>query len=167
MSMTPAPVDRDDFRNAMGCFATGVAIMTTRLEDVDHVMTVNSLTSVSLDPMLVLVCIERSSRMHELVLRAGVWGMSVLAADQRAISNLFATRGRPGLGQLDRLTFTRGEVTGVAFIDGALAHLECRTTDAHSAGDHTIVVGEAQSVIVSNPDTQALLFHRGRYGITG
>lgn len=165
--MTATPVDRDDFRNAMGCFATGVAIMTTRVEDVDHAMTVNSLTSVSLDPMLVLVCIENSSRMHEIVRRAGVWGMSVLAADQRATSNLFATRGRPGLGQFHGLTFTRGEVTGVAFIDGALAHLECRTTDSYPAGDHTIVVGQAQSVVVSNPDAQALLFHRGRYGITG
>ena len=104
-------------------------------------------SDVSLDPLLVLVCAETETRWHDAVIEAGVFGVSVLAADQRPLSEWFATRGRPLHGQLDRAPHHRGEKTGVALLDGALTHLECRTTAIHPAGDHAIVVAEASSRI--------------------
>lgn len=152
------------FRQAMGRLVAGVSVVTTFSDGLDHAMTADTVTSVSLDPLLVLVCVENEARWHEAVVAAGAFGVSVLAADQRPLSEWFATRGRPLHGQLDRSPFHRGERTGVALLDGALMHLECRTTDIHPAGDHQIVVAEVLSI--SLPDTvgPALVHFRGRYG---
>jgi len=75
--------DIDVFRQAMSRFATGVAILSTRTRDVDHAMTASALTSVSLEPLLLLVCIEREGRFHDAVLEAGIWGISVLSGRDR------------------------------------------------------------------------------------
>ena len=162
--MTDVLLDPMRFRQAMGRLVAGVTVVTTFSAGHDHAMTADTLTSVSLDPLLVLVCVETEARWHEAVLAAGVFGASVLAADQRPLSEWFATRGRPLHGQLDRAPHHRGEHTGVALLDGALTHLECRTTDVHPAGDHSIVVAEVLSI--SLPDTvgPALVHFRGRYG---
>jgi flavin reductase (DIM6/NTAB) family NADH-FMN oxidoreductase RutF len=157
-------LDAARFRQAMGRLVAGVSVLTTFADGHDHAMTADTLTSVSLDPLLVLVCAENETRWHDAVTDAGVFGVSVLAADQRPLSEWFATRGRPLHGQLDRAPHHRGPVTGVALLDGALMHLECRTTDIHPAGDHAIVV--AQVVSIALPDTvgPALVHFRGRYG---
>src|SRR5664279_779430 len=97
------PPDVDTFRRAMGRFATGVTVLTTPTRDVDHAMTASALTSVSLEPLLLLVCIDREGRFHDAVLEAGLWGVSVLTADQRPVADWLATRGRPLHGQLDRV----------------------------------------------------------------
>jgi flavin reductase len=157
-------LDPARFRQAMGRLASGVSVVTTLSRGVDHAMTADTVTSVSLDPLLVLVCVENEARWHEAVVDAQTFGVSVLAADQRPLSEWFATRGRPLHGQLDRAPHHRGPATGVALLDGALMHLECRTTDIHPAGDHAIVVAKVLSI--SLPDTvgPALLHFRGRYG---
>ena len=152
------------FRQAMGRLVQGVSVVTTLLDGHDHAMTANTVTSVSRDPLLVLVCVETESRFHDAVLGAGVWGVSVLAADQRPLSEWFATRGRPLHGQLDRAAFHRGERTGVALLDGALTHLECRTSATHEAGDHVIVVGEVLGIEIPDSVGPALVHYRGRYG---
>ena len=90
------------FRQAMGRLAAGVTVLTTFADGHDHAMTADTLTSVSLDPLLVLVCVENEARWHEAVVDAPFFGVSVLAADQRPLSEWFATRGRPLHGQLDR-----------------------------------------------------------------
>jgi flavin reductase (DIM6/NTAB) family NADH-FMN oxidoreductase RutF len=163
-SVTDESLSPARFRQAMGRLVDGVSVLTTVAAGHDHAMTADTLTSVSLEPLLVLVCVEYETRWHDAVIDAGVFGASVLAADQRPLSEWFATRGRPLHGQLDRAPHHRGELTGVALLDGALMHLECRTTDVHAAGDHAIVVAEVLSI--SLPDTvgPALVHFRGRYG---
>jgi flavin reductase len=156
--------DVDTFRQAMGRFATGVTMLTTRSRDVDHAMTASALTSVSLDPMLLLVCIEREGRFHDVVLDAGFWGVSVLSSHHRPGADWLATRGRPLHGQLDRLPHHHGPQTGVALLDDALSTFECRTTAVHQAGDHSIVVGQVVSVTSAAHSGEALVYYRGRYG---
>jgi len=155
--------DVDQFRRAMSRFATGVTVLTTRVRDLDHAMTASALTSVSLEPMLLLVCVEREGRFHDAVVEAGVWGVSVLSGNDRAVADWLATRGRPLHAQLDRLPHHGGPQTGVALLDNALSTLECRTTAIHPAGDHSIVVGEVVSVTASAHPGEALLYYRGRY----
>ncbi|MFG1700779.1 flavin reductase family protein [Nonomuraea sp. NPDC049309] len=154
-------VDPARFRKVVGRFATGVAIVTTRLGDVDHAMTINSFTSVSLDPLLVLFCAEKIARFHDAVIEAGVWGVSVLPATMEDASRFFAHRGRPLNGQLATWAHHRGE-SGVALFDDAIATLECTTTAVHDGGDHSIVVGGVTAL--GTPSGAApLLYHEGRY----
>ena len=158
------PLDPAVFRQAMGRVVHGVSVLTTVAGGHDHAMTADTVTSVSLEPLLVLCCAETEARYHDAVLESGVWGVSVLSADQRAASEWFATRGRPLHGQLDRTPFHRGEKTGVALLDDALMHLEVRTTDVHPAGDHSIIVGEVLSIDLPDTVGSALVHYRGRYG---
>ena len=161
MSQTTADVDL--FRRAMGRFATGVTVLTTRVGDQDHAMTASALTSVSLEPLLVLVCVEREARFHDAVVEAGIWGVSVLSSQDRSAADWLATRGRPLHGQLDRIAHHFGTQTGVALLDGALSSFECRTVAVHPGGDHSIVVGEVVSVTCATHPGDALLYYRGRY----
>ncbi|SER78419.1 NADH-FMN oxidoreductase RutF, flavin reductase (DIM6/NTAB) family [Pedococcus cremeus] len=154
---------RDRFRLAMGRFATGVTVLTTVTGGHDHAMTANAVASVSMEPMLVLACVEVDARFHDAVAEAGLWGISVLDAQQRPTADWLATQGRPLHGQLDRVPHHRGS-TGVALLDGALATIECRTTDMHPAGDHSIVVGEVVSLGVAEHPGAALTYYRSRYG---
>ncbi len=126
-------------------------------------MTANAVASVSMDPMLVLACIEVDARFHDAVTESGRWGISVLDAAQRPTAEWLATQGRPLHGQLDRVPHHRGS-TGVALLDGALATIECQTTDIHPAGDHSIVVGEVVSLGVAEHPGAALTYYRSRYG---
>jgi flavin reductase (DIM6/NTAB) family NADH-FMN oxidoreductase RutF len=158
---TERHVDPATFRKVVGRFATGVAIVTTRRGDADHAMTINSFTSVSLDPLLVLFCAEKIARFHDAVLEAGVWGVSVLPATMEDASRFFAHRGRPLNGQLATWAHHRGE-SGVALFDDAIATLECTTTAVHDGGDHSIVVGGVTAL--GTPSGAApLLYHEGRY----
>lgn len=159
------PVDSLAYRRAIGRFATGVTVVTTFAGQHDHAMTANSVTSVSLDPVLMLVSVEQDSRWHEAVAESGVWGVSILGAHDRPSAEWLASPGRPLHGQLDRIAHHRGPRTGVALLDGALATLECRTFAAHPAGDHTLVVGEVVSVHSPARVDAALVHFRGRYGV--
>jgi flavin reductase (DIM6/NTAB) family NADH-FMN oxidoreductase RutF len=154
----------DRFRLAMGRFASGVTVLTTFAGGHDHAMTANALTSVSMEPMLVLACVEIDARFHDAVSESAVWGISVLSARQRPVADWLSTQGRPLHGQLDRIPFHRGEKTGVALLEGALATIECQTADMHAAGDHSIVVGEVVSLRAEEHPGDALIYYRSRYG---
>ena len=151
------------FRKLMGRHASGVTVLTTRAGSVDHAMTANTLTSVSLEPLLVLVCIETDARFHDAVIEAGAFGASILTAEQRAVSDWFATRGRPLVGQLAQTPHTHGPATGVALLDGALGSLEARVAAVHPAGDHSIIVGEVVGLTLPDEVGPALLYYRGSY----
>ncbi|MGJ9414241.1 flavin reductase family protein [Aeromicrobium sp. CF4.19] len=157
------PIDDAAFRLALGRFASGVTVVTTVQYGVDHAMTASAFTSVSLDPPLVLVCSHRTSRFHEAVLDTGHWGVSILSESGRKASAWFANRGRPLEDQLDGIAHHRG-TSGVALLDESLAWLECRTTDAHVAGDHTILVGEVTAAAVPEAEDAPLLYYRSHYG---
>jgi flavin reductase len=161
--MSQSTPDVDLFRRAMGRFATGVTVLTTRTGDHDHAMTASALTSVSLEPLLVLVCVEREARFHDAVVEAGIWGISVLSSHDRPAADWLATRGRPLHGQLDRIAHHPGPKTGVALLDGATSTFECLTVAVHPGGDHSIVVGEVVSVALAAHPGEALLYYRGRY----
>ncbi len=154
---------RADFRRAAGRFATGIAIVSTIQDGVDHAMTVNAFTSVSLDPLLVLFCPEKIARFHDVVLETGEWAVSILSAEAQDASQWFATRGRPLAGQLDGWKIQRGPRTGAAIFSQALAAMECRTYAVHDGGDHSIVVGEVLDVALPTPDGTPLLYFSGAY----
>ncbi len=154
--------DPQQMRDAMSRFATGVAIITTRLHGKDHAMTAGSLASVSLDPPLMLVCVRLDGGLHDPLMESGVWGVSVLSAKGRPTANWLATPGRPLLGQLERVPHHRGQ-TGVALVDDALVTLECRTTAAYPGGDHTIVVGEVINWSPGDRPEDPLIHYRSQY----
>ena len=157
------PPESSAYRRAMGRFATGVTVVTARVGGIDHAMTANAFTSVSIDPMLVLVCVEREARFHDAVLETGEWGVSVLDGTGRATSEWLATHGRPLHGQLDRVPHHYGELTGAALLDASLATMECRTVATYPGGDHTIVLGEVIAIATRDSDDGGLIHYRGRY----
>lgn len=156
-------VDQSAFRGALGRFASGVTVVSTLHDGVDHAMTASAFTSVSLDPPLVLVCSHRTSRFHEAVLASGVWGVSILAEEGIAASAWFAHRGRPLEDQMQGISFHRAG-SGVALLDESLAWLECSTVSVHDGGDHTILVGEVTWAAVNDDVDDPLLYYRSHYG---
>lgn len=159
------PVDPADFRRAVGHFASGVTVCTTTVGTLDHAMTASAFTSVSLDPLLVLVCVDKEARFRDAVVEAGSWAVSILSVRGRRAADWFATKGRPLVGQLDQYPHHRG-VTGAPLLDDAIAWVECRTEAVYDGGDHDIVLGAVVAVAVGDRDADALLYHRSRYGRT-
>ena len=149
----------------MSRFAAGITVVSCRIDGVDHAMTANAFTSVSLTPLLVLVCVERDARFHDAISASEHWAVSILPRTAESTARWLATRGRPLEGQLDDVPHRAGEVTGAALIDGALASLECRTDAIHRAGDHDIVVGEVVSVQVAREEdsNDPLIYFRRQY----
>lgn len=146
----------------MSRFATGITIMSTLQGGVAHAMTASAFASVSLDPALVLVCVDKGVRMHEAVSSCGEWAVSVLAAGDSAIAERFARSGRDLYTQFDGVETVPGPKTGCPLIAGGLAWLECRTWATYDGGDHTIVVGEVLS-LATGDDPGALIYYAGQY----
>ncbi len=151
-----------EFRHAMGRLAKGVSVATTLVDGRDHAMTVDSFTSVSLDPVLVLICVEKDARFHSAVLDAGRWGVTVLSAAQRPAAQWFATRGRPLVGQLDGWPTHRAP-SGVALLDGGLAEFDVETRAVHPAGDHSVIIGEVVGLKLASDPAESLVFYRGGF----
>jgi flavin reductase (DIM6/NTAB) family NADH-FMN oxidoreductase RutF len=150
-------------RRAFGAFATGITVVTVGGRD-PHGMTANSFTSVSLDPPLVLVCIDHGAVMHHRLRAAGCFGVSVLAAHQGAVARHFANRWRSlGPAEFAAVDWTPGRLTGAPLIGGALARFECDLWRSYDAGDHTIFVGRLQAVEWA-AEGEALMFFRGKFG---
>ncbi len=153
-----------DFRRALGVFATGVTVITTRGVDEDDLfgMTANAFSSVSLDPPLVLVCVMQGSAGSEMIARNGLFAVNVLAAEQEAISSFFARRDRPRGREAFREIPHGFAVTGAPILHGIVSHLDCRLAATHEAGDHVIFIGEVLALGVDD-GARPLLFHGGRY----
>lgn len=146
----------------MGCFATGVTIVTVDVDGEVHGMTANAFASVSLDPLLVLVCVDHSARTHAHLHARKRFGVNVLCENQRPISEYYA---QPvyAHGRAESLAGARFEVTahGTPVLHGALAYLECKLVSTHEAGDHTVFIAEVEEVVVR--EGEPLLFFRGNY----
>jgi flavin reductase len=155
-------ISATEFRKAMGCFATGVTILTLDLEGEVHGMTANAFASVSLDPPLVLVCVDRSARTHAHLHAKKRFGVNVLAENKRVISEYYA-RPVHVHGRAEEEAGARFDRTaqGTPILHGALAYLECRLQSTQEAGDHTIFIAEVEDVVVRAGDP--LLFFRGKY----
>jgi flavin reductase (DIM6/NTAB) family NADH-FMN oxidoreductase RutF len=148
-------IDPRDFRATLARFATGITIVTTRAGGEVHGITVNAFMSVSLDPPLVLVSIDRAANANRLLRESGRYGVSILSQGQDAYSTHFAGRVRPDL----EVRFT--DVGGVPLIAGALAHLVCRIVQTVEAGDHTLFIGEVEHL--AHRDGRPLVYFGGRY----
>jgi flavin reductase (DIM6/NTAB) family NADH-FMN oxidoreductase RutF len=155
--------DTRDFRNALGTFATGVTIVTTMSKDGKPIgLTANSFTSVSLDPPLVLFCLDRRAYSYGHFESASHFAVNVLAAGQEDVSSHFA---RPSEDKWRDMTLDLCGVGCPAFKD-ALAVFECATHRIHDGGDHIIVVGKVLSFNY-RPEGAPLLYYRGKYGRLG
>jgi flavin reductase (DIM6/NTAB) family NADH-FMN oxidoreductase RutF len=157
MSVKPA-----EFRKALGCFATGITVITLDYEGEVQGMTANAFTSVSLDPMLVLVCVDRRARTHAHLHAKKRFGVNVLAQNQRAISEYYAhpARTHDRAAEEAGASFERTR-HGTPVLCGALAYLECRLHTAQDAGDHTIFIAEVEEVVLR--EGQPLLYFQSQY----
>lgn len=149
---------RTRFRATMGNFATGVAVVTTAARGELHGMTVNSLTSVSLDPCMLLVCPRRGSTTGQAIRETGRFAVNLLEQSQRHVSSRFIGRLEDRFEGLE-LTFSP---EGLPLLPGCLAHICCRVHDIHCAGDHDIILGEVDAMEEVGGDP--LVFFRGGFG---
>jgi flavin reductase (DIM6/NTAB) family NADH-FMN oxidoreductase RutF len=156
--LSPTEVDPDHFRQLLGRFATGVAVLTVVTPEATPLgMTANSLASVSLQPPLISVCVDREADMHDAILRIPEFVVNVLASHQEALARRFADKHE------DRFEGIGYHLSpeGLILLDGALAHIECRRHTQYPGGDHTIVVG--QVVGGATGKGRPLLYYRGGY----
>jgi flavin reductase len=151
-----------DFRSALGAFATGVTVITTRGEEHSYGMTANAFSSVSLDPPLVLICAKSGAEGSEHIDSNGVFAVNVLAAHQEPLSRYFSSKDRPRGRDAFRNVPHRIAVTGSPILDEVVAYLDCRLHTSHTAGDHEIFIGEVLALEV-NQEAAPLLFHAGQY----
>lgn len=158
MTLPAVPVDAAGFRHALSQFASGVTVVTTRDAKGEPLgLTVSAFSSVSLQPPLVLVSVEVDSATHAGFRDSGVFGVSILAEGQDAVSRLFA---RPGSAKFLEWPMEVG-ARGVWLVPDALAHIECEVRAAHPAGDHILYVGEIVSLAVRAG--RPLVYQRGGY----
>jgi flavin reductase (DIM6/NTAB) family NADH-FMN oxidoreductase RutF len=151
-----------EFRKAMGCFATGVTIITLDLDGDVHGMTANAVASVSLNPLLVLVCVGHIARTHAHMHAKERFGINILAEHQRVISEYYARPEHiPGKAEVEVGARFDRTAHGTPVLHGALTYLECKLQSAREAGDHTIFIAEVEDVVVRSGEP--LLFFRGRY----
>lgn len=161
MTRTVSP---DEFRRTVGMFATGVTVVTTNVDGVLHGMTANAFASVSLDPLLVLICVDRAAGMHGLLPEAQGFAVTILAAEQEELSAWFASSERPGgEGQFQDVDWDPAPVTGSPVLCNGVAYMDCRVTQRHDAGDHSIFLGEVVDLGVLRDGADPLLYYGGRY----
>ena len=152
------PIDKDLFRAVLGCFASGVTIVTTTDEHGDdHGMTVSAFSSLSLEPPLVLVCLDHKASVWPAFATAEHFAINILSSTQEALSRRFASKDGD---RFEGGGFTRG-ASGVALLDDTLASIECHVMSRVAQGDHSIVIGSVEAG--TTRDLQPLLYYRGGY----
>ena len=155
------PFDPLEFRSIIGHLPTGVTVITTAAGEELQGMTANAVTSLSLDPLLVLVCIDKGTHTHRVLEAGGVFAVNILGEHQEEVSRVFARRAEPEIGSLRGQRFAVG-ATGAPVLEDCLAFLECRVAYVHDGGDHSIFLGEVVDGRIVQ-DGRPLVFFRGRY----
>lgn len=151
------PVDQIRFRMVMRQWASGVCVVSSHFRGTSHGMTVSSFTSVSLDPQLVAISLMKNSRTHDIVIKAGNFGITILSSAQKQISEVFA-------GQVteDNIRFegleTWAMTTGAPFLEGGLAFLDCKLTVVYDFGTNSLIIGEVVAAKVGDGGTPLLNF---------
>ena len=147
-----------DLRNAAGCFTTGVTIVSSGAPGDFHATTVNSFTSLSLDPPLVVICLANSSRLREVIGQSGYFVINILSAEQASTALTCA------LKEKDLSTLETGQTeSGATFLTENLSTIVCNVDAQHEGGDHTILVGRVRELI-EGPVGEPLVFFKGQYG---
>lgn len=158
MPFTDLPLESRAFRHALGLFATGVGLITVQAGARIHGMTANAISSLSLDPMLVLACVGKQARLGPLIEESGAFAINFLTRDQEPVARHFAG-ARPGTLPPE-FHFEAWE--GGPRLQGALGTLGCRLARRVEAGDHWIVIGEVVA-LARGSDAEPLVFYRGAY----
>jgi len=151
------PVDPGEFRRTMGLFATGVTVITVREGEAIHGMTANAVTSVSLDPLLVLVCVDSRAHMRNLIPTAGRFAINMLGEDQRPLSRRFSGCAR------EKTDVNFSAIDGVPTLPDCLATLVCTVDRLVDAGDHVVVFGRVDSLARSATGGRPLVYYAGDY----
>ncbi|HEY7898104.1 MAG TPA: flavin reductase family protein [Gemmatimonadaceae bacterium] len=151
-------LDPDAFRAVMGRFASGVTIVTATDESgEDHGMTVSAFASVSLEPPLIVVCIDQTASMHDTLIDIEYFAINILASTQEAIARRFAATGAQ---RFEGIGYRRGE-NGAPILNDVLAYIECRRISSTTTGDHTVII--AETVATAMRDARPLLYYRGGF----
>ena len=157
-----AEVHPDDFKGALGSWAAGVTVVSTNLDGQVYGITVSSFSSLSIDPLLILVSIQNSNALAAMIPKSGVFAVSILADDQEAISNAFSKSGREPGASLGADVPTLDWHTGSPIVAGAIAHLDCQLETAVPGGDHTIIIGRVVGASF-DASKEPLIYFRRRY----
>jgi 3-hydroxy-9,10-secoandrosta-1,3,5(10)-triene-9,17-dione monooxygenase reductase component len=155
-------VEPDRFRTVMGHFATGVAVVTVDAPGGPQGMTANAVASLSLDPVLVLVCFDNGARTLPEVRRSGRFGVNVLADDQEHLARRFASKDEAKFAEIAHSVHD-----GIPVLDGALAWVGCSLERLVPGGDHTIGIGVVHAAELGPPGREPLIWFRGEYGSLG
>lgn len=147
----------------MGRLPAGVTVVSTEYAGVLHAMTATAFASVSLHPPMVLVCVGHAARIHSAITASGTWAVSILAAGQEDIARHFATSGRDLMSQFAQIGHHRAPYSHAAVVEASAAWLDCTTEAAHSAGDHTVLIGRVRAVGFEGGPGPGLSHHRGQY----
>jgi flavin reductase (DIM6/NTAB) family NADH-FMN oxidoreductase RutF len=152
-------IDRDAFRNVIGHFASGVTVITSRSTTTDVGLTASAVSSLSLDPPMLLVCINRAAATCTVVAETRRFVVNILREDQAGLAMQFAKPGAPD--KFAGINLARS-ADGLPLLPGALAHIECRVVNAIDGGSHTVFLAEVESA--SSHDGAPLLYFRGKMG---
>jgi flavin reductase (DIM6/NTAB) family NADH-FMN oxidoreductase RutF len=155
------PISADEFRQCLSQWASGVTVITTRRPGGIHGMTASAFCSVSLDPPLVLVCVDRRNRTHEYLQQQRCFCAHILAEGQEELSQRCAGRLGARGNELEGVPYRQG-ATGAPILEGCVAYLDCTVLHAHDGGDHTIFVGRIEEA-GADSNAQPLLYFRGAY----
>jgi len=148
------------FRRAWGSFATGVSLITTLEKDGStHGMTANGIASVSLEPMLVMVCVGHNANTFPIIEETGRYGINILSESQRDIGEFYASSANQDCEKFES-DFTTSK-TGIPFVNNALASMDCKVVNAHREGDHTIFIGSVEEIQVN--EGKPLLFFASKW----
>lgn len=160
--MTATPLTPTDFRHALAQFATGVTVITApRAPGQPYGMTANSFASVSLDPFLILVCVDQRSHLLPLLKQNRFFGVNILKEHQQALSVYFAQADQTPDSEAKLNIRFRWTQAGIPLLEDTLAQIVCRVVASYIAGDHTIFLGEVQSADLFSGEP--LLFFRSQY----
>ncbi len=152
------PIDQNEFRAALGRFASGVTIVTTTDADGNHHgITVSAFCSVSLAPPLVLICVEKTAGSHDALVQSNVFIINILNHTQAMLSDRFASQI---IDKFDGIDFNTG-LEGIPVLTDCLVNLECRRHNSYDGGDHTIFIGEVENVRIQ--DGRPLAYFHGNY----
>jgi flavin reductase (DIM6/NTAB) family NADH-FMN oxidoreductase RutF len=157
------PFDPNFFRQVLGRFATGVTVITVCKDGVKRGMTANAFTSVSLDPPLILVSVDKRADTHQLMLEADAFCVNILCEHRREWSDWWAGKAPKGEDQFTGIPHAT-KVTGSPVLDDCLGFIDCKVWARYDGGDHTLFVGEVQEAEINDdPNLKPLLFYASQY----
>jgi flavin reductase (DIM6/NTAB) family NADH-FMN oxidoreductase RutF len=154
-------LDPESLRAAMRAWSAGVTVVTATYENQKHGMTVNSFTSISLDPALITISLQQNTRTHEVVLKSKAFGLTILSAEQVHLSNIFAGRFKEIEDKFANIK-TETLVTGSPFIMGGLSWLDCRIVQTFDAGMNTLFISEVVAARGTGSG-EPLIYHNREY----